>query len=79
MALVSASRCNEMKVFVKFVVVLWALVSLKEAAADGVQPLSVIAIEKTVLALDNNAYVKASPSIIGLNVSMPFNLSDTLI
>ncbi|XP_057777288.1 probable inactive purple acid phosphatase 1 [Salvia miltiorrhiza] len=55
-----------MKALVKLVVVLWALVRLEEAAADGVQPLSVIAIEKAVLALDKNAYVKASPSILGL-------------
>ncbi|KAL6513720.1 hypothetical protein OROHE_019580 [Orobanche hederae] len=38
-------------------VFLWALVSLKEAASYGVQPLSVIAIEKAVVAFDKNACV----------------------
>lgn len=73
MALVSDFRCNEMNFFVKLLVVLWALVvSLEEAASHGAQPLSVIAIEKAVVALDKNAYVKASPSILGLKVSLAF-------
>ncbi|KAH6798704.1 Purple acid phosphatases superfamily protein [Perilla frutescens var. frutescens] len=59
--------CSAMKVFVKLLVFLWALVILEEAASHGVQPLSVIAIEKAVVALDKNANVKASPSILGLN------------
>lgn len=69
LALISDFRCNEMNLFVKLLVVLWALVSLEEAASHGVQPLSLIAIEKAAVALDKNAYVKASPSVLGLNVS----------
>lgn len=69
LALISDFRCNEMNPFVKLLVVSWALVSLEEAASHGVQPLSLIAIEKAAVALDKNAYVKASPSILGLNVS----------
>ncbi|KAG6429787.1 hypothetical protein SASPL_107840 [Salvia splendens] len=67
MALISEFRCNEMKVFVQLAVVLWALVSLEEATANWVQPLSKIAIEKAVISLDKNAYVKASPSVLGVN------------
>lgn len=33
------------------------------------QPLSKIAIHKAVFALDDNAYIKASPSILGMKVS----------
>lgn len=56
-----------MNLFLKLLVVLWALVCLEEAASHGVQPLSLIAIEKAAVALDKNAYVKASPSVLGLN------------
>lgn len=72
MALISEFRCNEMNVFVQLAVVLWALASLEEATANGVQSLSKIAIEKAVISLDKNAYVKASPSVLGVNVSFPF-------
>lgn len=61
-----------MKVFLKLLVVLWALASLEDVTSDGVQPLSVIAIEKAVIALDNKAYIKASPSVLGFNVSLEF-------
>lgn len=64
-----------MKLFVQLAVVLWALVSLEEATANGVQPLSRIAIEKAVISFDKNAYVKASPSVLGVNVSFPFRQS----
>lgn len=56
-----------MKVLLKLLVVLWAVVSLEEVASHGVQPFSVIAIEKAVIALDSKAYIKASPSVLGLN------------
>ncbi|KAL0315067.1 UNVERIFIED_CONTAM: putative inactive purple acid phosphatase 1 [Sesamum calycinum] len=60
-------RSNAMKVFLNLLVVLWAVVSLEEVTSHGVQPLSLIAIEKAVIALDNNAYIKASPSLLGVN------------
>ncbi|PIN02295.1 Purple acid phosphatase [Handroanthus impetiginosus] len=56
-----------MNVFVNFLLVIWASVSLQEVTSHGVQPLSVIHIEKTVIALDNDAYIKASPSVLGVN------------
>ncbi|KAK6133900.1 hypothetical protein DH2020_032361 [Rehmannia glutinosa] len=56
-----------MKVFLNLLVVLWALVSIEEVTSHGVQPLSIIAIEKAVIALDNKAYIKASPSVLGVN------------
>ncbi|KAL0420865.1 UNVERIFIED_CONTAM: putative inactive purple acid phosphatase 1 [Sesamum latifolium] len=56
-----------MKVFLNLLVVLWAVVSLEEVKSHGVQPLSLIAIEQAVIALDNNAYIKASPSLLGVN------------
>lgn len=61
-----------MMVPLNLLVVLWAAASLGEVTSHGVQPLSRIAIEKAVIALDNKAYVKASPSILGVNnVSLP--------
>ncbi|KAK6133947.1 hypothetical protein DH2020_032305 [Rehmannia glutinosa] len=62
-----------MKVFLNLLVVLWALVSLEEVTSHGVQPLSTIAIEKAIIALDNKAYIKASPSVLGVNVSLDEN------
>ncbi|KAK2966708.1 hypothetical protein RJ640_007995, partial [Escallonia rubra] len=44
-----------------------ALVSLEGVASHGVQPLSRISIHKAVVALDDRAYVKASPSVLGLS------------
>ncbi|KAL6538770.1 polynucleotide adenylyltransferase [Orobanche minor] len=56
-----------MKVLLKVLMVLWALVSLEEVKSHGVQPLSVIAIEKSIIALDTKAYIKASPAVLGVN------------
>lgn len=56
-----------MKVLLKLVVVLWAVVSLEEVASHGIHPFSLLAVEKAVVALDNKAYIKASPSVLGLN------------
>ncbi|KAK8604311.1 hypothetical protein V6N13_099257 [Hibiscus sabdariffa] len=36
-------------------------------SSHGVQPLSRIAVHETTFALDNRAYVKASPTVLGLN------------
>ncbi|CAA3027902.1 probable inactive purple acid phosphatase 1 isoform X1 [Olea europaea var. sylvestris] len=56
-----------MRVFMALLMVFWALVSLEGVISHGVQPLSRIAIHKTVFAIDNDAYIKASPSILGIN------------
>lgn len=37
--------------------------------SHGVQPLSRIDILRTVMALHESAYIKASPSVLGLTVS----------
>lgn len=44
------------------------LATLQEARSHGDQPLSKIDIHKAVFALDDLAYVKASPSILGIKV-----------
>ncbi|XVF03193.1 hypothetical protein REPUB_Repub04eG0240400 [Reevesia pubescens] len=46
--------------------ILLVLGILHKASSHGVQPLSRIAIHKVTLALDTRAYVKASPTVLGL-------------
>lgn len=62
-------RLNAMELLVNLLMVLCALGSLAEVTSHGVQPLSAIAIENTVILLDNKAYIKASPSVLGVKVS----------
>lgn len=47
--------------------IMLALVSLQGVTCHGEQPLSRIAIHKTVLALDIHASIKATPSVLGVN------------
>ncbi|KAK8659321.1 hypothetical protein V6N13_029527 [Hibiscus sabdariffa] len=47
--------------------ILLVLGLLHRVSSHGVQPLSRIAIHETTFALDNRAYVKASPTVLGLN------------
>ncbi|OMO72009.1 hypothetical protein COLO4_27884 [Corchorus olitorius] len=54
--------------------ILLVLAILQEASSHGVQPLSRIAVHKTTFALDNRAFVKASPTVLGLNVSFYLQL-----
>ncbi|KAJ7953915.1 Purple acid phosphatase [Quillaja saponaria] len=49
-----------------FAYLLPVLATLQEAISDSHQPLSKIAIQKTIFALDEHAYVKASPVVLGL-------------
>ncbi|XP_028057180.1 probable inactive purple acid phosphatase 1 [Camellia sinensis] len=49
-----------------FLAISWALVSLEGAASNRDQPLSRIAIDRAVVAPEDRAFVKASPSILGL-------------
>ncbi|GMP54108.1 hypothetical protein CsSME_00019370 [Camellia sinensis var. sinensis] len=49
-----------------FLAISWALVSLKGATSHRDQPLSRIAIDRAVVALEDQAFVKASPSVLGL-------------
>ena len=43
---------------------------LQEAWSHGDQPLSKIAIHKATVDLNRDAYVKASPTVLGLKVSL---------
>lgn len=58
-----------MRIFLNFPAILWVLFTLQGVASHGDHPLSRIAIHKAVAAVDNNAYIKASPSVLGLTVS----------
>ncbi|GMP93762.1 hypothetical protein CsSME_00043466 [Camellia sinensis var. sinensis] len=49
-----------------FLAISWALVSLEGAASHRDQPLPRIAIDRAVVAPEDQAFVKASPSILGL-------------
>ena len=46
------------------------LTTLQEAWSHGDQPLSKIAIHKATLDLNRDAYIKASPTVLGLKVSL---------
>ena len=46
------------------------LTTLQEVWSHGDQPLSKIAIHKATVDLNRNAYIKASPTVLGLNVSL---------
>lgn len=48
--------------------VLGVIGSLQEVLSHGGHPLSRIAIHKAVLAINEHAYVKASPAVLGLKV-----------
>ncbi|XP_073283037.1 probable inactive purple acid phosphatase 1 [Primulina huaijiensis] len=56
-----------MPLFRNFVVVLWVLSSFEGAISHGVQPLSRISIENAVIALEESAYIRCSPSVLGAN------------
>ncbi|KAJ7943342.1 Purple acid phosphatase [Quillaja saponaria] len=48
-----------------FAFLLPVLATFQEAMSDSHQPLSKVAIHKTIFALDEHAYVKASPVVLG--------------
>lgn len=54
-----------------FLAIFWAFGSLEGASSHGDQPLSRIAIDRALVALDNGAYVKASPLVLGSTVKLP--------
>ncbi|KAM3247758.1 putative inactive purple acid phosphatase 1 isoform X1 [Capsicum annuum] len=58
---------DAMGTLVALLSVMLTLVSLQGVTCHGVQPLSRIAIHKTVLALDSHASIKATPSVLGVN------------
>ncbi|KAK4479828.1 hypothetical protein RD792_015370, partial [Penstemon davidsonii] len=56
-----------MEVLLNLLMVFSALASLEKVASHGIQPLSKIAIDRTVIALDSTAYITATPSVLGVN------------
>ena len=46
------------------------LTTLQEAWSHGDQPLSKIAIHKATVDLNRDAYIKASPTVLGLKVCL---------
>lgn len=48
---------------------LLVLATFQQAVSDEHQPLSKVSIHKTTLALDEHAYIKATPNVLGLKVS----------
>ncbi|XP_031099292.1 probable inactive purple acid phosphatase 1 isoform X1 [Ipomoea triloba] len=51
----------------KLLPIFWFLLSLQVIASHKEHPLARIAIHKTVLAFDKDAYIKATPSVLGGN------------
>ena len=52
-----------------FLSILLILATLEEAASHGDQPLSTIAVQKATFALNHQAYIKVSPTVLGFKVS----------
>ncbi|KAI3502522.1 hypothetical protein L1887_30636 [Cichorium endivia] len=50
----------------RLLVILWGLCIIEGVASHGEQPFSKISVHETVFALDDAAYVKASPLVLGL-------------
>ncbi|CAL5430767.1 unnamed protein product [Camellia sinensis] len=62
-----------------FLAISWALVSLEGAASHRDQPLSRIVIDRAVVAPEDRAFVKASPSILGLGWAKTLNGASTCL
>lgn len=58
-----------MKTFVMLLPILWVLVALQGVTSHEDHPLARIAVHNAIAALDARAYIKASPSVLGSNVS----------
>lgn len=57
-----------------FLAIAAVLATLQEVRSHGDQPLSKIAVHKAVSALHAHAFVKASPTILGLKVNFLITL-----
>lgn len=77
--LVSEIIWGAMRVELCLLVILSILLSLQGVTSHGVQPLSTIAIDKAVIAIDKHASIKASPSVLGLKVSINHMTKDIFI
>lgn len=58
----------------KLKMLLFALLLPVLAMSDDHQPLSKIAIHETVFAIDEHAYIKATPNVLGSRVSILLDL-----
>lgn len=58
--------------------VLFVLATLQVASSHGDQPLSGIAIHKATFAFNVNAYVNASPTILGSSVCFTSNTNSLI-
>lgn len=56
-----------MRISLTLLGILVALLKLQRVTSHGVQPLSTIGIGSAVIALDDRAYIRATPLILGLN------------
>lgn len=65
-------RLHTMKVLVNLAVILLAFIANQRVESHGVQPLSLVQIDKAVVALNGEAFIKASPSLLGIQVSFFF-------
>lgn len=64
------SNCVQISMEMRILgLIFWVFGSLEGASSHGDQPLSRIAIDRALVALDNGAYVKASPLVLGSTVS----------
>ena len=54
--------------------VLPVIANFQQAMSDEHQPISRIAIHKTVFAVDKQAYIIATPNVLGSSVSFSFTL-----
>ncbi|KAL3501507.1 hypothetical protein ACH5RR_035956 [Cinchona calisaya] len=54
-----------MRVFLILLAILWVLLSSRRVISHGDHPLARIAIQKTIAETDNNASIKAFPSVLG--------------
>lgn len=52
-----------------FLSILLILATLEEVASHGDQPLKKIDVQKASFALNHQAYIKVSPTVLGLKVS----------
>ncbi|KAH9602631.1 hypothetical protein KSS87_005116 [Heliosperma pusillum] len=53
-------------IYVSLLLIVWVSLALQEVKTDGDQPLSNIAIHKTEFALQEMAYINASPTVLGI-------------
>lgn len=59
--------------------ILLVLATLQNASSHGEQPLSRISIHKATFALHELAYIQASPTVLGLRVSLPRFISFSIL